>query len=253
MIKISFLLFIFVTISLSQEIKISKINYKFILDESKPNSTFFSISSPYVQNVDKKLLQEIYKDLDFQIFAKEEINTNYILKNILKKYEEFDSNYKTLQEELKTEDPEIASRLIYTYDEAYQFKHFKDFITLTRNITYYTGGAHSNYSTLHFNYSLKDKKRITLKDIISNNDDLMKKAEEKFRTLYKIPKNVSINTTGFQFPDGVFTLSDNYLIEKDGISFLWNTYEIAAYAYGQITLKLTYAELEGLLNKKYIF
>jgi hypothetical protein len=253
MIKISVLLFLFVSLSLSQEIKVSKVNYKFILDESKPNSTFFSISSPLVQNLDKKLLQEIYKNLDFQISEKDEVNTNYILKNIINKFDEFDSNYKNLLEELKTDDPELANRLIYTYDEAYQFKHFKDFISLSRNITYYTGGAHSNYSTLHFNYSLKDKKRIVLKDIISNNDSLMKKAEEKFRTLYKIPQNVSINTTGFQFPDGIFTLTENYLIEKDGISFLWNTYEVAAYAYGQITLKLTYTELEGILNKKYTF
>ena len=237
----------------SNEIKVSKMNYKFVLDDNKPNSTFFSISSPLIQNVDQTLLKLIYQDLEFEVSEDfNEVNSNYILENIKAKYDEFDSSYSSNVERLKLEDPEFLERFIYTYDEAYQFKHIKDFLTLSRNITYYSGGAHSNYSTLHFNYSIKDKKKIILKDVVSNIDSLLVKAENKFRTIYKIPQNISINSTGFQFPDGVFELSENFLIEKDGLVFLWNTYEIAPYAYGQITLKLTYKELEGLLKKEMI-
>lgn len=254
MIKISLFFLILGTFAFSNEIKISKLTYKFVLDESKPNSTFFSVSVPYVQNIDRELLELIYSDLEFDIDKTDKpLNTNYLFEQVELKFNEFNVSYNQILEELKNEDEEIRNRLIYTYDETYQLKMFNGFITLTKNLTYYSGGAHSNYKTFHFNYSSNNKKKLLLNDIIKNRDSLLVIAESKFRKIYKIPNNLSINTTGFQFPEGKFEISENFLIEKDGFVFIWNTYEIAPYAYGQITLKLTFSELENILNENYNF
>jgi hypothetical protein len=44
-------------------------------------------------------------------------------------------------------------------------------------------------------------------------------------------------------------IPDNYLIDEDGVEFLYNEYEIAPYEAGTIKLKIPYKKLKPILKK----
>lgn len=50
--------------------------------------------------------------------------------------------------------------------------------------------------------------------------------------------------------DGDLYVPDNFLLASDGITFLFNRYEIAPYSMGDFQLHIPYAEIETYLIKK---
>ena len=43
-------------------------------------------------------------------------------------------------------------------------------------------------------------------------------------------------------------ISNNFILGKEKISFIYNVYEIAPYAFGEIVIDITYEELKDLLK-----
>ena len=52
------------------------------------------------------------------------------------------------------------------------------------------------------------------------------------------------------FPDLKFDLPQNIAVVKEGIRFLYNPYEMTAYALGEFDLLLTWEQLGGLIKKE---
>jgi hypothetical protein len=113
----------------------------------------------------------------------------------------------------------------------------------------YTGGAHGNYYTLYNNYDIKQNKEISLNDIINKDklSELIQIAEKIFRKQEGISETHSL-TDGYFFDKGVFSLPDNFILQKDGILFLYNIYEIKPYVSGITRLLVPYSSIQNLLT-----
>ena len=112
----------------------------------------------------------------------------------------------------------------------------------------YTGGDHGIKITQYIVCDLKQKRHLLLKDIMLDNFEtrLNTLLNEKLRKLNGIKSNESLKDAGFF--DEKISISDNFFINKDGIGFFYNFYQIAPFSAGTTELFMTFRELREILN-----
>ncbi len=123
-------------------------------------------------------------------------------------------------------------------------------LTIVLKSYVYTGGAHGYESTSFLNFDKEKGKYITNEELFIDNDAFLELANIKFRKQEKIPLDVPINDTGFMFEEEKFTLPKNIGFTKKGVKLLYNAYEVASYADGQIEVVIPYAEVKEILKYK---
>ncbi|MEZ4857493.1 MAG: DUF4163 domain-containing protein [Flavobacteriaceae bacterium] len=115
----------------------------------------------------------------------------------------------------------------------------------------YTGGAHGFGSTIFKNFDLETGDEISVKNLFTNFEEFLPFAENAFREAYNIPKNESINSTGFWFEEDTFSLPDTVGISKNSLLFIYNSYDIASYAEGPIALEIPLKKANPYLSKTF--
>lgn len=117
-------------------------------------------------------------------------------------------------------------------------------ISTSLNLFQFTGGAHGMSVMMPLNYGLLDgkPKTLVLGDFFRPGTPYRKAVES--RIFAKLRKNPSAN---FVTDGSVKTLEtaqfNNFIVERDGLRWLFNQYEVAAYAMGQFEVKLSVKEL----------
>lgn len=158
----------------------------------------------------------------------------------------FINEYKSFHEEY----PESPAG--YAWEQSVLVHQKLDSVVSFEHNTYsYTGGAHGMYSTLYYNIKKRSAKKLRLSDILVKGyeEELTKIAENIFRKENKLEKEENLGNEYF-FENDQFYLNDNFLLTGQGIKFLYNPYEIAAYARGQVELFVPYTEIKTLIRKK---
>ncbi|MGX1927824.1 DUF3298 domain-containing protein [Flagellimonas sp. 2504JD4-2] len=125
-----------------------------------------------------------------------------------------------------------------------------DILTLDFNAYSFTGGAHGYGSTSFLNFDKRKDTELENWELFDDLEGFLKFAEIKFRIQEDIPQDDNINSTGFMFERDAFHLSENVGYTEEGITLIYNQYEIASYADGPITLTLPYAEVNKYLKRK---
>lgn len=114
----------------------------------------------------------------------------------------------------------------------------------------FTGGAHpsSYYTVLNFNPDTGEE--IVLSDILKDNYDepltgiLINNLAKKLQV-----KNIEdIKGKGYLYQDSEMFISNNFILDDEKIVFIYNRYEIAPYAFGDIMIDVTYEELKDILK-----
>lgn len=121
----------------------------------------------------------------------------------------------------------------------------------------YEGGAHPNSVFTYLNYNPVSHQEIVLDSLIipGTMPKLTAIAEQIFRKQEKIGPNESLKDNYF-FENDKFALNQNFSITKKGLKFLYNPYEIKAYAFGVTELLIPFSELKeiarpnNLLNRE---
>jgi len=170
------------------------------------------------------------------------------------KINEYNEYKKMIQEAIRkaNEDNEASSSLEYRVD-ARVLQHSTHLINIEMNYNAYTGGAHGNYGTLSLFFDPQSGKRLSFKDILPNQEALKEIAESFFRKAHKIPTHESINNAdAFWFENDTFDLPHNILLDKEKITLVYNPYEIASFAEGQIEVDIPLTQVKHLLHEKYI-
>ena len=139
------------------------------------------------------------------------------------------------------------------YMEAYTDVHRQTnkYLMLHTNTNWFMGGAHPISMEYYFIYNRKDFMRIRLDDLFKEGYDkkLLLIAESIFRKQEKLkPADKLGEETGYFFEKGKFILNDNFTLTETGIKFLYNVYEIKAYAAGVTELEIPYSDLKEILN-----
>lgn len=163
------------------------------------------------------------------------------------------------QEDIKNGTPpdELPSWYNYEYSLTTTFSEGKEgVINYTSDTFEYTGGAHPNEWVRWLNFNKNNGRLLTINDVFIPNaqpsicrillkaliEEMAEQLEnDNIKTLEDLQNEGILNSTNIYIPE-------NFLLEKDNISFLYNKYDIAPYAVGVIVLSLPYTEIEKYMN-----
>ena len=109
---------------------------------------------------------------------------------------------------------------------------------------YNAGAAHGMYHTEYVNFDLKNKKRLSLEDIV------LKDAQPKI--LNALYDSNSIWLENHVIERAKLQLSDNFYYGVNGIVFVYPLYELASYAEGMSELTLPYRSAKALFKPEFM-
>ena len=190
----------------------------------------------------------------YPIFDNDQINT-YIMRQV---FNYFDPKEKATSYE------DVVSSFVRGYNEYYienkdtfqtwnlsvdihVLRQVHNYIAMRYTHSDYTGGAHGNTYISYLNYNPKTNTTITLDSLLLPNtkSELLTIAESIFRKNEKRSPSAPLEGRYF-FENGKFSLPESFYVTKEGLEFIYNAYEIKAYAYGTTTLFIPNAQLKNL-------
>jgi len=125
----------------------------------------------------------------------------------------------------------------------------RDFVVIDFLADAYTGGAHGNYSSLMYCLDVKRKKQMVLSDIVTiDSNNLQRILEQNLRKQYNIKASEGINKVLF---DDFLKPNKNFYFNGKGLAFMYNPYEVASYAQGQIVVFIPFIELKPYLVRAF--
>jgi hypothetical protein len=124
-----------------------------------------------------------------------------------------------------------------------------DFVALKFTQIDYMGGAHANSSFNYVNYDRVSREILTLDSILKPNTfgRLEAVAEPIFRKNEGLSPTQSLANAYF-FDKDKFHLNSNFTLRKEGIEFLYNSYEIKPFSAGTTTLVVPYSAIKDLIK-----
>lgn len=154
--------------------------------------------------------------------------------------ENFISDYREAAESFSEEPPWEA----YLNENVYLKSEELLSIGITTEI--FSGGAHG-YKTLTFlNFNPKTGEKYSAEELFT--PEFSEFVEEKFRSKFDIPSEENINSTGFWFENDQFRLPENIGFEEDKVILVYNSYEIAPYAFGDVYMEIPMEEVRPFLK-----
>lgn len=118
----------------------------------------------------------------------------------------------------------------------------------------YEGGAHGNHVITFLNFKAEDGSLIHKSNVFNESMDeaLLKLIMQKMAKDYGYTtQEALVEATGITLIGDIF-VADNFRIENDGITFVYNTYEIAPYSAGTINVFLGYDALKDVLLPEFV-
>lgn len=125
----------------------------------------------------------------------------------------------------------------------------KNFVVLKFSEVNFSGGAHPNSFVKFINLDSQTGKFILKKDLLKDEKQLEKIAENIFRTQKQIPTEKSLSDYDYFWVGGKFYLNENFAILDSGLVFLYNNYEIAPYSQGQTEVFLPNSAISKFVKR----
>jgi hypothetical protein len=131
--------------------------------------------------------------------------------------------------------------------------NYPNYLSVLHTYTDYKGGAHANTLYTYFNYNPKTYQVITLDSLIKPEEmpKLKSVAEAIFRKNENLAPHASLSE-GYFFAEGLFSLPATFTVTKEGIKFLYNPYEIKAYAAGTTELTVPFSKIKDIMKESSI-
>lgn len=133
-----------------------------------------------------------------------------------------------------------------------QLQDNPNLLSFELNTSRYLGGAHSFASQHYFNFDIKNRKQLTLDNILL--PDQRQKLHDLAYIQFKkwvIAKKLSDNLTDYEQAWN-FKLSQNFYLGEKGLVLQYGEYEIAPYIAGMPTFVLPYSQLKGIIKPQYV-
>lgn len=229
--------------TLNKEVNFSvdSINVKDSLKIDKNLSVGFQsklLVFPTLKN--KALLDSIYAPTEIRL---EEYSKEKLTEALNQKKKEF---YAEQKESLKDFKPEFAQN--WDHNSAMKlFSNENDLLTIKYTGDGYTGGAHGYYYENYKVFDLKNNKTLQLSDLVSDTkselwntilmDNFIQNDGDKNQVDMLLVKQIPLNT--------------NFYFDKENLYFLYNQYEITAYAAGTVLIKIPFSDIKPLLTEAF--
>ena len=126
------------------------------------------------------------------------------------------------------------------------YKNILSIAVGTYDYSYYA--AHANSSVKILNIDLTTGEIIDIKDLIQPNKEqtFSRAAEEFFESKYGTTER-----EGWAYEPRDFPLTENYVIQSNGITFIYNPYEIGAWSQGYQSVFIPYRNLRTLIKPEW--
>ena len=123
-------------------------------------------------------------------------------------------------------------------------------VIYTITLDYYEGGAHGIEQLLVMNFDMQSGNQLTLQDIFvpGYEERLKEMLLNKLMDMTDSKTMEELKEKGFLYSMDMFP-SENFMLEEDHITFVYNAYEIAPYTMGRTSLEMSYSELSEILKK----
>lgn len=223
--------------------------------ENSPNSPQckVNIQMLYATNANGVVGQRINSVIIDKLFAMQKLTAKNAVDSFTNKYlDDYKTNYGPFYKEDKS-NPEKKKTYQFYYNLSSEINKGKNGIVVyIIKENFYEGGAHGISQTIVLNFDNKTGKVLNINDIFVPGyentlnglllDALLKKTDTK---------NVDeLKTKGYLVSEDIYA-PENFIIGDDGITFIYNPYEIAPYSIGKIEIKLENSDLSKILNKNF--
>lgn len=129
----------------------------------------------------------------------------------------------------------------------------KNTIVYLATVDYYEGGAHGTHQQVALNFEAKTGRLLTLSEIFAEgtenqlNNILLKALKEKtgLGTIGQLREKDYLKSVDIYAPE-------NFIINDETITFIYNPSEIAAYSVGSTELIIPYSSMESILKNSFI-
>ncbi len=189
---------------------------------------------------DKRLLDSIYAPINFKFtnYSSDDLENSLLIQR--------DKFYDEVKKMLTEWSPEFKQT--WSQNSKMQlFSQENDFITLKYASEGYTGGAHGYYNEIYKVFDLKNKRTLQLADLLKVQDpqiwsrilmdNFLKNDLDKNQAQMLLVKNIPLN--------------NNFYFDNQHVYFLYNQYEIAAYAAGPVLIKVPFADIKLFLKSDF--
>ncbi len=224
-------------------------------DTAKPSCKFTLGFTYPLDYTDKAVLQTMQA-----IFVSKSFGEKYATLPVFEAYSAFESDYLNGYKALETDYKKIVDSL-KTKDFPYSLfaseKIVRTAIDFNKGgllaftvISYdYTGGAHGMELLNGYVINVKDGQLLGYNDIFTAEakDSLTNLLVKEVMVAQKISTASELEAQSFEIKNIV--PNNNFLVTAEGVTFIYNRYEIAPYAYGEFKVVLPYADLRGLIKK----
>lgn len=134
----------------------------------------------------------------------------------------------------------------YYYFKDYSVDYVKDYLVVENFEVFYAGGAHSNENTYVDNFNMKTGDLLTYNDIFVKGDEtsaLLNKLIAEDLKAQNIELLQEVDMSPYLEDSAINMLCSNVKITAEGLQFIFNPYEIAAYSDGTVTVLIPYEKL----------
>lgn len=174
--------------------------------------------------------------------------------NYVKEYRQ-DLEPMYLEDEKNQEDSESIGAWYSYYKgiEGHVQQYEKNLLIYRVDYNEYTGGAHGIYMTTYLNMDLLQLRPIRLDDIFieESKDELTDLLWKQLMDDHGAKTREELEDMGYG-STGEIAPTENFYLEKDGITFFYNVYEITPYSMGTVQVKLSYDVMAHLLGSNSI-
>ncbi len=125
-------------------------------------------------------------------------------------------------------------------------------VSVKFDVSFFFGGAHPQYAATFANFNATTGAKIALDDVLvaGYGPRLTRIAENQFRADNGIKPGMTLRDAGYIFfENDTFALNSNFWIGPNGVTFYYNTYEIAPYSMGTTELLLAYRQISDLIRR----
>ncbi len=162
--------------------------------------------------------------------------------------ENFFNYYKQINTDNYTDDK--YTKYNWMKQKLMSVKYNEDYILTMKLHDYaYTGGSFGTGISQFIVIDSRSGKRVKLNDIFKGEfgPKLKELINAKFKSQYKINPNKKFSEIGLFVEE--IPLKDNFYINKTGIGFHFNVYEIATPSYGVIDIFIPFTDVQSLLKE----
>jgi hypothetical protein len=202
----------------------SEINIQTLIIEEK---------STVNDSINAKILRTISKSLS----SGEEKNYDDIIKV-------FTTNFIRNHNELKREFPKDSVVSWSANSQTKMIAQSEKLLDICINYDVFTGGAHGYAATISLLFDKSTGEIIPQDKLFSDVEAVTKIAEHKFRENQQLDSKIELEEAGYFFEKNKFKLAQNILYTKNGIVLVYNQYEAAPYAQGQIEVEIPYKDIK---------